>query len=84
MTAIRRRKAETVSRLLHRLRVWPIEDREWDSMPAVGREFGSPDFERLMEEDFLNGAGVFAPEVESLIGERSDQRKSAGSGVSGR
>jgi hypothetical protein len=82
MTAIRRRKAETVSRLLHRLKVWPIEDREWDSMPAVGREFGSPDFERLMEEDFLNG--VFAPEVKRLIGERSRQRRSAGSGASGR
>ncbi|MDO8778002.1 MAG: hypothetical protein Q7K57_56655 [Burkholderiaceae bacterium] len=27
------------------------EDRAWDNMPPVGREFGSPDYERLMEQD---------------------------------
>jgi hypothetical protein len=32
-----------------------------DRMPAVGREFGSPDFERLMAEDHRLGQGVFAP-----------------------
>jgi hypothetical protein len=30
-------------------------------MRAVGREFGSPDYERLMEEDRRNGVGVFDP-----------------------
>jgi len=38
-----------------------LEDRLWDRMPTVGREFGSPDFERLMEEDHRLGAGVFDP-----------------------
>jgi hypothetical protein len=28
-------------------------------MPAVGREFGSPDFERLMAEDHRLAQGVF-------------------------
>ncbi|OYT91150.1 MAG: hypothetical protein CFE43_15015, partial [Burkholderiales bacterium PBB3] len=27
------------------------EDKVWDNMAPVGREFGSPDYERLMEED---------------------------------
>jgi hypothetical protein len=40
-----------------------LEDRLWDRMPAVGREFGSQDFERLMEEDRRLGAGVFDPEL---------------------
>ncbi len=30
-------------------------------MPAVGREFGSPDFERLMAEDHRLARGVFDP-----------------------
>lgn len=41
-------------------------DRElllWDRMPPVGREFGSPDFERLMAEDHREMAGVFDPEL---------------------
>ncbi len=32
----------------------------WDRMVPVGREFGSPDFDRLMEEDSKNLEGVFA------------------------
>lgn len=41
---------------------WPsAEDITWDCMAPVGREFGSPDFERLMQEDFDKQAGVFAP-----------------------
>lgn len=27
------------------------EELDWDNIVPVGREFGSPDFERLMEED---------------------------------
>ena len=30
-------------------------------MRSVGREFGSPDFERLMDEDHRNGVGIFDP-----------------------
>jgi hypothetical protein len=44
-----------------------LEDRIWDQMPAVGREFGSPDFERLMEEDYRLGRGVFDPAVSRAI-----------------
>lgn len=32
-----------------------------DEMQPVGREFGSPDFERLMDEDARAGVGVFDP-----------------------
>lgn len=35
----------------------------WSQMPAVGREFGSPDFERLMAEDHRDQAGVFHPDL---------------------
>lgn len=37
------------------------ELRLWDEMQPVGREFGSPDFERLMAEDARAGIGVFDP-----------------------
>lgn len=37
------------------------EMEAWDRTPAVGRELGSPDFDRLMEEDHLGGVGVFHP-----------------------
>ena len=40
-----------------------LEDRMWDRMPPVGREFGSPDFEPLMEEDYRLGRGGFDPAV---------------------
>lgn len=36
-------------------------------MAPVGREFGSPDFERLMEEDRQQGAGVFDPALKCLF-----------------
>lgn len=29
----------------------PKEDQEWQNLVPVGREFGSPDYERLMEEE---------------------------------
>lgn len=47
--------------LLKRRALFELEARAWDRMPAVGREFGSPDFERLMEEDFHRRRGVFDP-----------------------
>lgn len=62
MTSLRKRKSQAM-RSLHRKR-WldaEWEDRLWDQMPAVGREFGSPDFERLMEEDYRNSLDVFDP-----------------------
>jgi hypothetical protein len=47
-----------------------LEDRQWDSMPAVGREFGSPDFDQLMEEDYRQGRGVFDPALAAAVGKR--------------
>jgi len=45
-----------------------LEDQVWDRMPAVGREFGSPDFERLMADDYRLGQGVFDPAVRETFG----------------
>lgn len=47
-----------------------LEDRLWDRMPAVGREFGSSDFDRLMEEDYRQGRGVFDPALAAAVGRR--------------
>ena len=41
------------------------EERAWDNMPAVGREFGSPDYEKLMEQD----RATFQLNLSSLIQE---------------
>lgn len=31
--------------------LWEIEADEWDNMIPIGREFGSKDYERLVEHD---------------------------------
>lgn len=54
-----------------------LEDRLWDRMPAVGREFGSPDFERLMEEYHRLGVGVFDPAVRREVEITQAQRNEA-------
>jgi hypothetical protein len=60
MPSLRKLKTNVSKRLLSRHRwLHAQEDRLWDRMPAVGREFGSPDFERLMAEDHRDKAGVF-------------------------
>ena len=52
-----RRRKRTVSWFFHHRFynskfIWKsAEDWAWDNMAPVGREFGSPDFERLMQED---------------------------------
>lgn len=46
------------------------EDRLWDRMPAVGREFGSPDFERLMQEDHQLQRGAFDPALRAALERR--------------
>lgn len=48
------------------------EERAWDSMPPVGREFASPDYERLMEQDRVE----FESNLADLIRECSDLVKS--------
>lgn len=55
-----RKRKQRVLQLLHARLHHPVfrwssaEDREWDSMAPVGREFGSTDYERLMQEDSLD------------------------------
>lgn len=52
-----RNRKRTVKELFHnrfyntRFMWWSAEDRAWESMAPIGREFGSPDYERLMKED---------------------------------
>ncbi len=52
-----RRRKRMVKELFHnrfyntRFIWWSAEDCAWECMAPVGREFGSPDFERLMKED---------------------------------
>lgn len=65
-----RRRRNQRSALLRGRAAFEAELREWDAMPPVGREFGSPDFDRLMEEDRRNGSGVFAPVLRLLLQRR--------------
>lgn len=75
MTSVRKRKA-TISRALRaRRRLSTLEDRLWDQMPPVGREFGSPDFERLMQEDLRDGVGVFDPALKGMYCCRVDRER---------
>lgn len=68
MPSQRKRKLIISARLLTQgVRILEQEIRLWDRMPAVGREFGSPDFERLMTEDQRDGGGVFDPMLKSLF-----------------
>ncbi len=74
MTSFRKRR--TRIRLIHQKTLRRrcgrgLEDQMWDQMPAVGREFGSPDFDQLMEEDHQLGRGVFDPAVRQAFGEGS-------------
>ncbi len=62
MPSQRKRKSSVSKRVLRQRRGLFNEDlRLWDRIPAVGREFGSPDFERLMAEDQRDRVGVFDP-----------------------
>ena len=64
MTSLRKLKFIILVRLAANLRRRTEHDKEtdlWGRMPAVGREFGSPDFDRLMAEDHRNQSGVFDP-----------------------
>ncbi|WP_232834482.1 DUF2442 domain-containing protein [Rhodoferax ferrireducens] len=44
------------------------EERAWENMAPVGREFGSPDYDRLMQQDHEN----FMSNLSSLFDECSD------------
>jgi len=71
MTSLRKQRTRVqrihqVTRLRRQAGV--LEDQLWDRMPAVGREFGSPDFERLMHDDYRLWRGVFDPAVRQAFG----------------
>ncbi len=65
MTSLRkqRTRVQRMHQARCRLRDSSLEAELLDRTPAVGREFGSPDFGRLMEEDYHLGRGVFDPAV---------------------
>ena len=72
------RKHRTRIHLMQRLgrlrqRDSQAEDRLWDSMAPVGREFGSPDFERLMEDDHRLRQGAFDPTARLLVADADDR-----------
>jgi len=67
MTSPRKQRTRIYRLMSRRWRDGTLEDKLWDRMPAVGREFGSPDFDRLMEEDFRLGRGVFDPALAVAI-----------------
>lgn len=74
MTSIRKQRARIYrihQTTLCRRKCGILEDQLWDRMPAVGREFGSPDFDRLMEEDYRLGRRAFDPAVQQAFGARS-------------
>jgi len=66
MTSLRKRKAAISWALVAQHMRSTLEDRLWDQMRPVGREFGSPDFERLMEEDRRKGSGIFDPALKGM------------------
>lgn len=72
MTSMRKRKAIVCRALRGQSICSEVEDRLWDRMQPVGREFGSPDFERLMDEDFRNEVGVFDPVLKDKFLSRTE------------
>ncbi|RTL41555.1 MAG: DUF2384 domain-containing protein [Burkholderiales bacterium] len=76
MTSNRERRAKVQRmqrRVNYRRREGSLEDALWDRIAPVGREFGSPDFERLMEEDRRNRVGVFDPAMRQPIADQADR-----------
>lgn len=67
MASARKQKARICQVLLQRNQRRRLEALAWDQMAPVGREFGSPDFDRLLEHDYRTGAGVFDPKLQVLF-----------------
>ena len=59
MTSLRKRKAAASRERRRGTGDFSQRSPSWDQMPAIGREFGSPDFERLMDEDRCKQVGVY-------------------------
>lgn len=67
MTSLRKRKLWTCRSLINKCGIPKCAADPWAGLRPVGREFDSPDFECLMEEDYLNRTGVFDPELKKLF-----------------
>ena len=67
MTSLRKQKAAISQLLLGRRMYRTPEDRLWDNVRPVGREFGGPDSDRLTDEDRRNGVGVFDPAMKRVL-----------------
>ena len=68
MPSQRKRRSQVNTHMnLQRKTAFDQELRLWDEMPPIGREFGSPDFERLMDDDRRAGVGVFDPTLKSMF-----------------
>jgi len=51
----------------HGVFIWQsAQDIAWNNMRPVGIEFGSPDYDRLMQEDWDNKTGVFSQGLAEL------------------
>ena len=66
----KRRIGNLFYRRFHSAFIWQsAEDREWLNATPVGREFGSPDYEKLMEQDMKE----FQSNLSNLIKVCSDR-----------
>jgi hypothetical protein len=66
MPSMRKRRLSSAHNL-RKKRKFEQSLNEWGAFRPVGREFSSPDFERLMAEDASAGIGVFDPALKSLF-----------------
>ncbi len=82
MPSLRKRRAEICDALLRLNVARALEDLLWDRMAPIGREFGSPNFDRLMEEDYRDGCGHVDPSLMARfrlgIGGRMGQERRLG------
>lgn len=68
MTSLGKRKKLVLRRSLAQHRYFSEhKDEPWSRESALGREFGSPDFDRLMAEDHRNRTGVFDSDLNSKV-----------------
>lgn len=58
-----------MGRLVRSRAAFQLEMRRWDQAAPIGQEFGSPDYDRLMEVDLDNKTGVYSPQFIQQIQE---------------
>lgn len=64
--SIKRRACKRQGQMLILRALFSEDLREWDQMAPIGREFGSPDFERLMATDDPAGAEQVAQSTDAI------------------